>query len=257
MTGFDEDMTRAPRWIRCGDEKLNSMSKALADAYGTRPEPPALLKRFLLDPDAPESLELAPMPDNSGAVVACERAFTLVNYEKLEWIQQLTVQAADRNSILSAKDANGRSRFEGKLVIVGDAQRGKAEDYFVLFGRRSPILGSHLHAAAVYSIVGEPIYRFKPWVTVALDSLVGLVVVLGLHHIRWRYPDDARPSSNRRESRFITFSILVTLLLGCLVVKFFDILWLDFFLVVFAWLLHSGVQRRVFRLPAVPTEKSS
>src|SRR5207244_13293846 len=98
-------------------------------------------------------------------------------------------------------------------------------------GRQRPVTGSHIHASAVYSLVDEPVYKLKHWVVLLLDVLLGLFVVLGLLRVRLRHLEDNQFSSHLWESRFIVFSIIITLLLGLLFVRVFNVLWLDFSLV--------------------------
>jgi CHASE2 domain-containing sensor protein len=250
MTLFDEDTTQVPRWLNCGrGEKLNSISNALAEASAQRTAPPALLKGLLVDPEASENLQQTIKEATGGEQVPCQRAFTFVNYAKLELIQRVTLPATDGNAILSFKDEEGRSRFERKLVIIGNTQRGKASDCFVVLGRFKPISGAHIHASAAYSLVDEPVYKFKHWVTILLDALLGLFIVIGVLYVRWRHRDDARFSLHLWEGRFILFSILLTLLAGFIFVRFFHVLWLDFSLVVFALFMHSKVQEGIRRVP--------
>lgn len=252
MSVFDEDTTQVPMWLRCGGgEKLNSLSYALAEAAGNKTRSTFLSKLLLVDPEAEENLKTVLKKDENGKEVPCRRAFTFVNYAKLELMQKLTIQATNRDSIISARNEEGQSRFAGKLVVIGNTQRGKAFDCFVVLGRYRPVTGSYIHASAAYSLVDEPVYKFKHWVTIILDLLLGLVVVFGLFFVRWRHRGDTQFSSHLWESRFITFSILITLLLGFLLVRFFNVLWLDFFLVIFALLLHSKVQESVLWIPTI------
>jgi CHASE2 domain-containing sensor protein len=252
MVLFDDDTTRVPMWLRCGEgEKLYSISKSLAEASRAKPAPSFLLKSFLEDPEAQENLKPTSKEAKSGEQIPCERAFTLVNYAKLELIQKLTLQASGKDSILLAKDEEGKSKFEGKLVIIGNAQRGKASDNFVVIGRHRPITGSHIHASATYSLVDEPVYKFKHWVTIVLDVLLGLIIVVGLFIVRLRHLEDSRFSFHRWESRFIFSSIIITLLLGFLFVRFLNVLWFDFSLVILAFLLHSKVHEWVLRIPRI------
>jgi CHASE2 domain-containing sensor protein len=250
ITIFDEDTTQVPRWLQCPEgEKLNSLSMSMAEASGVHPGPRSWLKRFLKDPEAAESLSEYPMKDKGGRVIPCKRAFTLVNYSKLELMQLLIVQPLDRRSVLLAKNAEGNSKFENKLVIIGNAQRTKASDMFVVIGRHKPIPGVFLNAAATYTLVDEPIFEFKRSVTITLDLLVGLFVVGGLFALRFRHRGDAEYSINLSESVLIFVLILVTVLFGIILVKALDVLWLDFSLVLFALLLHSKVQEWVLWVP--------
>lgn len=85
MTIMDEDTTEMPAWLQCGEnEKLYSISMALANAPGLHPQPPRWLKAVLGNYDDPEDLQQEIQPDSVGNKVLCRRAFTLVNYAKLE-----------------------------------------------------------------------------------------------------------------------------------------------------------------------------
>jgi len=250
ITLFDENTIQVPRWLQCDKgEKLNSISNALAEGSGIRPGPRPWLKRFLKDPEASENLSEISIPDQSGKAILCHRAFTFVNYSKLELSQMLLLQTIDRRSILLAKTAEGRSKFEDKLVIIGNAQRGKSSDEFVIIGRRKPIPGVFLNASAVYTLVDEPIFEFKHWVSILLDVMLGLLVVGGLFVLRFVHRRDVQYSITFSESILILVLIFVTLFVGILLVRALDVLWLDFSLVIFALLLHSKVQEWVLWIP--------
>jgi len=103
-------------------------------------------------------------------------------------------------------------------------------------------------------LVADPVYRFKHWFTILLDGLLGALVVVGLFVVRLRHPAGGRFSVHTWESIFIITSIAIVLLLGFILVKACNILWLDFALVILALLLHSRVQdgtvyflKRLFR----------
>ena len=253
MTIIDEDTTEVPAWLRCSEnEKLFSISMALANASGTHPQPPRWLKGVLGNYDDPENLQEETQTDSIGNKVLCRRAFTLVNYAKLELVQKLSLQTLDRASILRAKDVEGNNRFQNKLVLVGPAQRDMAPDKYFVLGReqnKPVVAGIYLHALATNTLVADPVYEFKHWFTILLDAALGLFVVLGLLVVRVRYRKDRSFSAHRWENRFIWAAMAVTLSLGFMLVKFYNVLWLDFLLVILALFLHSKVQYGLAYLP--------
>jgi CHASE2 domain-containing sensor protein len=247
MTLFDKgsNSTEVRAWLQCPNStKLNNISKALAEASGLRPQPPRWLSPLLVDDEAQENLRQTVKNDRSNNPVLCQRAYTLVNYSKLELIQKLALQTLDRNSILAARNTKGQSRFQDKLVIIGNGQRDKAADSFNIIGRDDPnasVFGIFIHAVATYTLTTDPVYRFKHWVTILLDSFLGAIVVIGLFVVGRRRGTDSRFSPHLRESIFILISILAVLSLGFIMVKIYNVLWLDFSLVILALLLHSKV----------------
>lgn len=251
MTIFDEDTTQLPRWLSCGnDVKLNSISMALAEASGQKQFPKPFLKPFLEDPENDENLRRESLTSSSrGAPVPCKRAFTFVNYAKLNLIQKLAVPVFDRASILSSNNEEGRNKFQNKLVIIGDGQRGKATDGFVIIGQDKPVAGVYLNASATYSLVDEPIYKLKHWVIITLDILLGLILVVTLFLTRVRHLRSSQKSFGLREGMVVGLLAIAPLVIAWFLVKFFEVLWLDVSLVVFALLLHSRVQEGLRWIP--------
>lgn len=245
MTLFnkDSDSTEVRAWLQCpGSTRLNSISKALAEAYAPPPQPPLWMRGVLVNYEDEENLKPSLENDKEKGGVSCLRAFTLVNYGKLELIQRLALQTPDRNSILGAKDVRGHNRFQDKLVIIGNGQRDKATDSFVIISRNEPVLGVYVHAVAAYTLVADPVYKFKHGFAVLLDGLLGAFIIVGLFVVRMRGVASDGLSAHSWESLFIFISILLTLSLGFVLVKVCNVLWLDFLLVILALLLHSKVQ---------------
>ncbi len=248
MTLFDEDTTLVPRWMKCGNEEpLKSISMALAESSNLHPLPFFLPKAFLNDREAPVNIEHFVQDDKMLRPVPCERAFTFVNYAKLEFLQGRILQASDKKSVYEAKFTDGTSKFENKLVIIGNTQRGMS-DCFVVPGQEKPIAGAYLHAAAVYSLVDEPVYELRPIVIVVLDFILGSIIVGGLFRVRWGHLKDNR-SPYLGEGRFIFIAIVGAVGAGLLFAKLFNVLWLDFSLVILALLLHSQVQKGLLWIP--------
>lgn len=262
ITVIEENTTEVPAWLQCDNIKLKSISRALADAYGTHPPPPAWLNRVLTNYEDPENLKEEIVTDNSDNKVTCPRAFTLVNYAKLELIQKLTLQTLNRDSILVAKNVDGTSKFLNKMVIVGNGQPRAGEIQFVVPGRSKAVAGIYIHASAAHTLAADPVYKFKYRFAIFLDGLLGSLVVLGLFIVRLCSHKESNFSEHRWENRFVLISIVLTLSLGLIMVKLYNVLWLDFLLVIFALLLHSTVQnglvyfpRRLFGQKAEATSK--
>ena len=252
----DSDSTEVQAWLQCdGYNRLNSISRALAETYANRPEPPRLLSYLLMDYDTPEMIKSFQKKDKAGNSVLCHQAFTLVNYGKLELIEKLVQQTLDRNSIVTARNTEGLSKFQGKLVLIGIGQRDKATDRYSIIGRDGPNEtrpGVFVHAIATLTQVADPVFRFKHSFAILLDSLLGAGMVIAVFLARKRHDTGSLFSA---EDKVVIVAILIVLTLGIALVEF-HVLWLDFWLVLLALLLHSRVQqilghllRRVFRRP--------
>lgn len=246
LFGADSDSTEVRAWLQCpGNPRLNSISKALAEASGTHPLPPQWLRTVLVNYEDHEHLKPSTENDKNDRQVLCQRAYTLINYGKLELIQKLTLQTLDRKAILGARNVKGQSKFQDKLVIIGNGQRDKATDSFVVIGRNEPVFGVYIHAVAAYTLIADPVYRFKHWFTILLDGVLGAFVVIGLFVVRRRQGTGNRFASHSLESIFIFISISIVMTLGFVLVKGYNVLWLDFALVILALLSHSRVQNGV------------
>lgn len=251
ITIDSENTTEIPAWLQCdennNDTKLNSLSRALAEASGKSPQPPGWLKFFLKDYEEKSNLKLDVKEDKEGNKYNCQRAFTLVNYSKLELMQKLSLQTLSKESVFWAKNTDGKSKFENKLVIIGNGQLEKAKNNVTVIDHSVPRI--FVHASATYTLVEDPVYKFKHWVGILLDILLGMFIVVGLFLVRLKYPDESHASAAHWENRFVVFSVITTLVLGFLLVKFYNVLWLDFLLVVFALFLHSKVQNGLIYIP--------
>lgn len=242
----DSDSTEVQAWRECdGYDRLNSISRALAEAYNKRPALPEGLNRLLINYDDPEMVKSLQLKDKAGNSVVCHQAFTLVNYGKLELIEKLAQQTVDRNSIMMARDTEGQSKFKNKLVLIGNGQRDQSYDRYSVIGRSGPNetrAGVFIHAIATYTLVGDPVYRFKHWFAILLDSLLGAGVVIGVFVARKRPFQWNGRSFFPSEGLFVLIAIVTVFVLGVILVRVFHVLWLDFWLVLLALLLHSKVQ---------------
>src|SRR6185436_15953360 len=78
----------------------------------------------------------------------------LVDFSPLDALEPLKTL----NPVVLA-DPSQRSRFEGRVVLLGDATLSKATDTFVVPGRSQPYPGVFLHASAAYTAIKAPLYE--------------------------------------------------------------------------------------------------
>jgi hypothetical protein len=233
-----DDTKRLPLWLQAkgSSEKLPILSAALADAY----------KPTQLDPASILSLVVEKSPDNKPGIEreAEDRMLfgeSLVNYSKLEEIQQGTVREVSPASIAASRDS-----ITGKIVLLGDATR--FEDAFCVPGRERPIAGIYLLACTVYTLAVEPLYELNMPMRLAFDLSVSIILMLIVEMLRARYVKK-RPGTKFYAARdkAIWVVIAVVSVLGLLIVRWTNIMWFDIPLIAFALLLHPKIEHRVDR----------
>lgn len=238
ITFYESTTSEIPGWFQCKNQpKLNSISRALSGKSGLVPQSPSWIKNFAVDYESPENWKTKVILDKKKQEVHCNISYTLVNYAKLDLIQQLSLQTFDKEAISNAKNPNGTSKFQNKLVLIGNGQKARATDQFNVEGHDPTIAGIYIHAMAVYTQAVEPVYRLKTIYSVILDGIFGLAIVLWLYAIRAQ-----KFSSQLVEPISIIVAIVAVFILGFVLVDRYRVLWSDFFLVILALLLHSHVQ---------------
>ena len=228
-----DDVSKMPRWIQTIGvaERLPTLSAALAGAYQeSLPGPPKSLAWSIeMTDDHQHGLER--QVGNELRI-----AETLVNYSKLEQLQHETLATITPESVKEAGE-----RFRGRMVILGDATR--FIDPFNVPGRERPVGGVYLEASGAYTLAIEPLYEFKRSVRLGLDLVVSVAIILGVAWIRYRHLKEGEKFPwHKWQSRFIYGTVAVVIFAGILLVRWLGIMWLDFFLVVFALLLHPSVE---------------
>ncbi len=229
------DTSRMPLWIQNKQEqKLFSLSSGLINAVNVKPkEPSSFIKFALEEPDHSEII------DTKGEI---KSSSLLTNYSKLEAIHSQSLSAISTNSI---RDLG--SKFQNKLVIIGDGKFGEATDTFNIPGRNEPIPGVYLHASAVYTQTIEPFFELKHNSKIIIDLSLGLIILIIITVIRWRNTDK-NLDLEKKQKRFIWIAIIFSLIIGVIAVRVLSILWLDFFLVIFALFLHPTVEKGIGKL---------
>lgn len=217
------DTRRLPRWIqfRAGAPRLPTLGEALARAYRADPPPPPRWISW-----AVERTEHEPAEGLSTADV-------LVNYSKLEQLKSEHVVFTRPDTV---EDMGALLR--GRLVLLGDV--AMPMDPFVVPGQAASVPGVYLMASVAYTIAFEPLFEFTHTVRLVLDFAISLVIVSGAYWISTRTTNVA--ASRRRRGRFIIVIVAGVLLAGIALVRFADIMWLDFMLAPGAILLHPRVE---------------
>jgi hypothetical protein len=163
----------------------------------------------------------------------------LVDFSPLESIEPLrTINP----TIL--RDASQRKRFEGKVVLLGDATLGKATDTFLVPGRQDPYPGIFLHASAAYTVIKAPLFEVTNRGRVAIDVVFALAVLVAVLSIRLYYSrTQERVATYRLQGLFTLLVVVVALLGGVWFVRFTRVMWDDFLLALAALIFHPSMER--------------
>lgn len=230
------DTTRLPLWVQIeGETRLPTLSTALAEAYrgGRLPEPPKWIRWAI------ETRTERHADTDYSSEPQLIMANALVNYSKLEAVKLSTLPTISPKSI-----AESGRLFKDKMVIIGDVE--DASERYHVIGREETVPGVYLHACAAYTLVKEPLYELNQWLRIFLDFLISGLLIGSVAWFRFRHHQDHHSQEWRnRRSKFIYWAVPIILLVGLSMVRLLGILWLDFILVVFALLLHPGVETRL------------
>lgn len=240
----EDDTSRLLVWSQNGEQqKLYSMSLGLVNAVGAEVKKPPAWLEFALE--GQEHIEV------TGKNGEFKSATMLVNYSKLDTLRNQALPAISPGSI---RDLG--SKFKDKIVIVGDATFGEATDTFNVPGSVRPVPGVYLHASSVYSLMVEPLYELKYWSKIVIDFSLGFAILLIITIMRWRN-GNRKIDWEKKQKRFILLAVLSCFITGILSVKFLNILWLDFGLVIFALLLHPAVEDVIKNLLRIKNKESN
>jgi CHASE2 domain-containing sensor protein len=233
------DTKRLPLWIQAkgSSEKLPTLGAALAKTYGpTQLNPASWLSRVVeVTRDNRPGIER----QAEDRMVFGE---SLVNYTKLEEIQNSALREANPASIAGSRDL-----LKGKIVLIGDATR--FEDPFNIAGRERSIAGVYVLACVVYTLAVEPLYELNIPMRLCLDLGISIFLMLIVELLRARYVKK-RPGSRFFEARnkAIWIVVIVVSLFGLLIVRLTNIMWFDIPFIAVALLLHPKIEHRVDRV---------
>ena len=154
-----------------------------------------------------------------------------------------------RDKVLEPKDflvGTERAKIaNGKMVLLGDATWEQAPDKFSVSTEPESVPGVFLHASAAYTLASAPLREFRWQGRVAIDLLFSLAVIGGLACIRLHYRSRTERSvATHRVQGGLTFLVvLLMIVIGFCMIRFWRILWTDFFLVFAALVAHPSVER--------------
>jgi CHASE2 domain-containing sensor protein len=225
------DSRRMLSLIAVGGDSSRSMSLALAIAYGR--EPTGWVARRLTDWKLVE-----PVTRESPEVALALEHF-LVDFSSLETLERQRLRTTNPALL---RDSSQRNRFEGKLVLLGDAT--KATDTFLVPGRERPYAGVYLHASAAYTLIKAPLFELTHLGRLAIPvaSLVAILVVIVWS--RLLYANTSQTVAVRRLQGVLTLLVVVASILGgVLFVRFTRVIWSGFLLALAFLAFHPSVER--------------
>lgn len=233
-----DDTRRMPLWVRPKDSKvaLNTLSYSLALAYRKAlPGAPSWIAHVVesrvedLTDDKPNER----VDNENETLVYADR---LVNYSKLDAMKDAAKKDITPESVRNTGDA-----YKSKIVIIGDVSKPK--DFFPIPGRKKNEGGTLILASATYTLIKEPLFEFKPSVSLLLDILIAALIIAMVAVIRYRNPDS--DSWTSKQALFIYGAVLIVLAAGVLFVRIAGVMWLDFLLVISALAFHPKVERLI------------
>ena len=149
-----------------------------------------------------------------------------------------------------AADLEGKtSALRGKVVLVGRGSMGKANDQFSVPGQGAPVPGVYVHAAAVNTLLGTPLYTLTHAGRILADILAALVPLGMMFAIEWSPRGLAASESGAKKfSRLLAVGMAVAIVaFGYFWIDWTGIVWTDFLMVIGALLLHGPAEQVIDR----------
>jgi CHASE2 domain-containing sensor protein len=222
------DVSRAPRWVQLeGGDRLRALSWAIASAHEPA-LPPTNQCNSLVFECSEDRLPGTDSRPNEHLTVSD----FLVNYSKLEELKRETLLTGSEQSVREFGE-----RFRHRMVILGDAL--EFTDPFVVPGHEQPVAGVYVHASAAYTLVQGALREFNHGFRIFLDVAISIFISASLFFARGGQKGSRRW---RARSWILVSAVAVVLAAGVLLVRWYNVMWLDFLLVGFALLLHPKVE---------------
>jgi CHASE2 domain-containing sensor protein len=218
-----------------------SMSVALAEAYGDTASGSKQRGLHASMIGALERLGVIEEFSEKNPVPGLSLEDFLVDFSPLETIE--TIATIDPAVL---RDPGQRQRFQGKIVLLGDAALNEARDTFVVPGRDQPVPGVFLHACAAYTLLKAPLYEVTHRGRVIIDLLLSGVILLAIVLVRLSRRNETSHSSIQRWQGFLTLAVvLIAIVGGVLFVRSTRVMWDDFFLALTALIFHPSIEKHV------------
>ena len=146
---------------------------------------------------------------------------------------------------LKLKEVETNARLIGRhVVLVGDVQPPELSDEFRVPGRPDQVPGVCVHACAIYTLSQAPLYIFACAARWRVDLMLASAILLAVAGLRLYY--NSRTTAELAVKHVQgTLTILVVLLVSAVFVRRTRLLWDDFLLVKFTFLMHPSVEHYV------------
>ena len=174
----------------------------------------------------------------------------LINYSKTEQIKHEKIIAIRPSAI-----EDSREEIRGKIVLIGNVDESTSDNFN--YPGKGLVPGILFHASAAYTLAAEPVYEFKSTYRLLLDACISIIMVglvlmckqFALKKDQKRFAtaenseEKIKAILERQESKIVALTFLFVLVSGGALVAWVNLLWLDFFLVAGALLLHRPVKK--------------
>jgi CHASE2 domain-containing sensor protein len=250
-----KDSSRMLRIVRLGDETTagattaesrpsKSMSVVLAEAYGreSNQSAPVLSRVHSSVINGLTRLGIIEKFSERRLAPGLSLEDFLIDFGSLDSIETIpTIDAA------VLRDPNQRRRFQGKIVLLGDATLSKATDTFVVPARDQPYPGVFLHAAAADTLVKEPLYEVTARGRTVIDLTLSVAILLTIVLIRLgqRHKQPSGIDIHRWEGLLTLLVVVAAIVGGVLFVRSTRVMWDDFFLALTMLVFHPSIERHV------------
>ncbi|HJY87113.1 MAG TPA: CHASE2 domain-containing protein [Candidatus Acidoferrales bacterium] len=148
-----------------------------------------------------------------------------------------------RSLELNELEANARL-IEGHVVLVGDVRSPEPSDEFRVPGQLDQVPGVYVHACAIYTLTQAPLYIFTRATRWGVDLLLALLIILAVAGLRLYHNSRTTPevAVTRVQGTLTIVVVVIVLLVSAVFVHRTRLLWDDFLLVMFTFLMHPSVE---------------
>lgn len=241
-----EEDERARGRLAAASKPGRSLSVALADSYSPQPGDSSGWFRRL-------SGAVVDTLSNKGFI---EKTFErrlgpgltvtefLVDFSQLSPIEASTIRTL--NPVV-LRDRIMRERFEGKVVLIGDATPGEETYLFAVPGRSRPYPSIFLHACAAYTLIQASLYEVTGAGRFWIDIFFFLAILTAVILIRLYYKNrtPAKGLTHRLQGIFTLLVVIAALITGVLFVLTTRVMWDDFLLAPVVMIFHPSLEHRL------------
>ena len=166
-----------------------------------------------------------------------------INFGALDELEDTTLSAVPIDNLSKRVGA-----LTDKAVLIGKAAKHETNDQFVVPNRGDPVPGVYIHAAALDTLLREPLFRLTPPGRICTDLSVAFVLLGGVFVVEWRKRKAEFPHHEWVVPLSVFSLSLAIFLIAYFWIDSIGIFWTDFLLVIFSLLLHTPIERRLHRV---------